>query len=155
MTLEERASQMWRVHPADLRNLGFETREEFYLAHLAAAAGTAHVEGFTAGGLAMQKEIITSLHLYADEPADSVLVEMVSDVTVTPPDVDYATAQEQIVITAVLQEREANAQIAETWYGLMTLPDPALGPFTNWDLAVEETKTRVAKSIREQKRSLL
>lgn len=96
MTLEERASQMWRVHPADLRNLGFETREAFYLAQLTEA-----------------------------------------------------------VAAAVLQEREANAQISETWCGLMTLRDPALGPLTTWDLAVEETKTRVAQSIRDQKRSLL
>ena len=96
MTLEERASQMWRVHPADLRNLGFETREAFYLAQLTEA-----------------------------------------------------------VAAAVLQEREANAQISETWCGLMTLRDPALGPLTTWDLAVEETKTRVAQSIRDQKKSLL
>lgn len=34
MTAQERASQMWRVHPQDIRNLGFKTREEFYLAHV-------------------------------------------------------------------------------------------------------------------------
>ncbi len=81
MTLEERARQMWRGHPQDVTNLGFETREAFYLAHLTAA----HVEGWSSGGAAMQKEIITTMHLYAGEPADSTLVAMVSDVIVPPP----------------------------------------------------------------------
>ena len=45
MSLAERAWQMWAVHPLDLDELGFMTREEFYLAHLHAAAAAAQREG--------------------------------------------------------------------------------------------------------------
>lgn len=37
MPLEVRAWQMWAVHPRDLDDMGFETREAFFLAHLQAA----------------------------------------------------------------------------------------------------------------------
>ncbi|CCG43241.1 hypothetical protein [Magnetospirillum molischianum] len=39
MTLDERAFQMWAVHPKDLDNLGFKTRVNFFKAHLIAAQG--------------------------------------------------------------------------------------------------------------------
>ena len=41
MTPQERAAQMWRVHPVDIKYLGFATREEFYLAHMLQASAEA------------------------------------------------------------------------------------------------------------------
>jgi hypothetical protein len=38
MPLDVRAWQMWAVHPGDLVEMGFATREEFFLAHLQEAA---------------------------------------------------------------------------------------------------------------------
>ena len=44
MPLEQRAFEMWAVHPSQIKAMGYATREEFYLAHLkgAAAHGGTH-----------------------------------------------------------------------------------------------------------------
>ena len=39
MSDEQRAWEMWAVHPSDLDRMGFKTRELFFLAHIKAAAG--------------------------------------------------------------------------------------------------------------------
>lgn len=59
MSLAERAWQMWAVHPLDLDELGFMTREEFYLAHLHATAAAAQREGIEAAALAAQKHAVS------------------------------------------------------------------------------------------------
>lgn len=37
LTPDERAYQMWAVHPLDLDRLGFQDRQSFYKAHIEAA----------------------------------------------------------------------------------------------------------------------
>lgn len=37
MSIEDRAFEMWAVHPLDLDSFGIERREDFYAAHLRAA----------------------------------------------------------------------------------------------------------------------
>jgi len=48
MTIEDRAFQMWAVHPSDLDGLGM-SREEFYLAHLKAVHYDGVEQGWVAG----------------------------------------------------------------------------------------------------------
>jgi alpha-amylase/alpha-mannosidase (GH57 family) len=44
MTVDERSFQMWAVHPKDLDELGFRTRQAFFTAHLEAAILQASLE---------------------------------------------------------------------------------------------------------------